>query len=645
MPTNNKGLKELWGYPLIDEKARNAISDTRSSLENDFQKKTDDTLGTVDKTVPGAINEIKNNIDNIGDNFTSEQSETKYDMKYNGKSIGSIGIELKDNQIAGGDGSFNIDLTPYQTKTDTSLTTTNKTISGAIKELNTQYKDIENLSDNVSIEFVKQTSGVSLNSALNYDKSNLTFKNTEYTISDSLNFKSNKKYDGNATIIKPTPGLNAGTTLSNITSANNISINNFIFQGDMNVGDGNDGLHIFDVKNSNDISINNCVFTKNAYCGSRYINSYNINIRDSKYITVDCGIVTLGETANNFYIDNCIFDGHSRSESISFYSTERMSDISINNVNIKNKATTSICLGHEDTKTYPNSQVDKFSIANVITDNVTRTLLVVNASNGSINNIVNKKGNDYNYAFLEFNKSNNIIINNCYSEDTKWISILVNPSSNNLYFSNITLKNPGNGATNTNEKSYFLVKGNYCVFDNINCIEDNNDIKRFYVEGSNNIFTNINYISYNNQPCLFILQRGAINNYIQINNMTIVDYNLSYTEYAKNKFKYNKEYRVVEKWILEDLFEGVSNRIHFKNTLDSTLLDFKKISLLNEGDELYYKIESPNINTTINLGGNTAEDNLVFKTTDSITLNAGKIICFKFICENKKWYEIDRIIF
>ena len=36
---NNKGIKSLWGYSLIDSKARNAISDTRSSLENDFQKK------------------------------------------------------------------------------------------------------------------------------------------------------------------------------------------------------------------------------------------------------------------------------------------------------------------------------------------------------------------------------------------------------------------------------------------------------------------------------------------------------------------------------------------------------------------------------------------------------------------------------
>ena len=131
----NKGIKSLWGYPLIDEKGRSAIDSVRSNLENNFQKKTDDTLGTTDKTVPGAINEIKNNIDNIGDNFTSEKTETKYDMKYNGKSIGSISIGLEEDQIAGGDGSFNIDLTPYQTKNDDTLTTTNKTIIGGINEI------------------------------------------------------------------------------------------------------------------------------------------------------------------------------------------------------------------------------------------------------------------------------------------------------------------------------------------------------------------------------------------------------------------------------------------------------------------------------------------------------------------------------
>ena len=135
MAIEDRGIKSLWGYPLIDSKGRHAIDDVRSNLENNFQKKTDDTLGTTDKTVPGAINEIKNNIDTIGDNFTSEKTETKYDMKYNGKSIGSINIELEEDQIAGGDGSFNIDLTPYQTKNDDTLTTTNKTIIGGINEI------------------------------------------------------------------------------------------------------------------------------------------------------------------------------------------------------------------------------------------------------------------------------------------------------------------------------------------------------------------------------------------------------------------------------------------------------------------------------------------------------------------------------
>ena len=152
MPDNNKGIKQLWGHDLIDSKARNAISSTRSSLENNFQKKTDDTLGTTSKTIPGAINEIKDSVDNLDGKFSVEQTETKYDMKYNGKTIANIGLTLAEDQIAGGDGSFNIDLTPYQTKNDDTLTTTNKTISGAINEVNTQCKDIvDKKIDNVTL--------------------------------------------------------------------------------------------------------------------------------------------------------------------------------------------------------------------------------------------------------------------------------------------------------------------------------------------------------------------------------------------------------------------------------------------------------------------------------------------------------------
>ena len=46
-----KGIKELCGYPLIDKTARNDI-------KNNYQKKTDENLQTVDKTIVGAINEV-----------------------------------------------------------------------------------------------------------------------------------------------------------------------------------------------------------------------------------------------------------------------------------------------------------------------------------------------------------------------------------------------------------------------------------------------------------------------------------------------------------------------------------------------------------------------------------------------------------
>lgn len=46
-----KGIKQLYGYPLIDQTARNDI-------KNNYQKKIDNALETTDKTIVGSINEI-----------------------------------------------------------------------------------------------------------------------------------------------------------------------------------------------------------------------------------------------------------------------------------------------------------------------------------------------------------------------------------------------------------------------------------------------------------------------------------------------------------------------------------------------------------------------------------------------------------
>ena len=69
----NKGIKSLWGYPLIDSKGRHAIDDVRSNLENNFQKKTDDTLTTTSKSISGAINEVNTQCKDIVNNKATKQ--------------------------------------------------------------------------------------------------------------------------------------------------------------------------------------------------------------------------------------------------------------------------------------------------------------------------------------------------------------------------------------------------------------------------------------------------------------------------------------------------------------------------------------------------------------------------------------------
>ena len=392
MPTNNKGLKELWGYPLIDEKARNAISDTRSSLENNFQKKTDDTLGTVDKTVPGAINEIKNNIDNIGDNFTSEQSETKYDMKYNGKSIGSIGIELKDNQIAGGDGSFNIDLTPYQTKTDTSLTTTDKTISGAIKELNTQYKDIANGVDAVYIALSKF--GVKPSNQVNYDETTKSYNLSDCSdkIKAALNNKENVVmiFEKGNYLIDSTITLPKNTKI--IGNGANIYVN-----------PKKTSFTVFTINNDNC-----CIEELNFYSQLEYKNTLKDSDANAIVSNV-CGITIVSNTADRI-LNNCV--KNCRSKNLSFLVS--------------------------------NMKADNTILSDLIIDEAYFGIYSDNCDNLKILNtkITTQTNTDiYGHAIYLGNKSNNVIIDNNDLSMNGTGSNIIKCGSNDGAATNVVVKN------------------------------------------------------------------------------------------------------------------------------------------------------------------------------------------------------------
>ena len=131
-----------------------------------YQKSSDNNLATTDKTVVGAINELKDNIDNFeggGAGLTAEQSqklETAYEHSQSTHvSVNDIPTKVSDlendssfvtqtemtnaiNNAQLGGGNTEVDLTNYQTIQEDTLTTTAKTIPEAINELKSDIEGI-----------------------------------------------------------------------------------------------------------------------------------------------------------------------------------------------------------------------------------------------------------------------------------------------------------------------------------------------------------------------------------------------------------------------------------------------------------------------------------------------------------------------
>ena len=64
-----------------------------------YQTKSDSSLNTTSKTISGAINELKTNNDSIKDKFTTQSTETKISLYYNGSEIFSLPITIEDDTI------------------------------------------------------------------------------------------------------------------------------------------------------------------------------------------------------------------------------------------------------------------------------------------------------------------------------------------------------------------------------------------------------------------------------------------------------------------------------------------------------------------------------------------------------------------
>ena len=151
--TLNK-LSENNGKLLFDG---SAISGGSGDL-SDYQKKTDNTLTTTDKTIVGAINEVKDSVTTNYVDLTNKPSINGVELDGN-KSLSDLGITNYDDTQVKADISTNksdiASLKEYkQNKTDNTLDTTDKTITGAINEVNGNLLDTVGLSADYRILFL-----------------------------------------------------------------------------------------------------------------------------------------------------------------------------------------------------------------------------------------------------------------------------------------------------------------------------------------------------------------------------------------------------------------------------------------------------------------------------------------------------------
>lgn len=131
---------------------------TSANLPNltPYQAKNDSDLNTTNKTVVGAINELKTNVNNI--NVPTKTSQLTNDSGYiTNSNIPTIPTKVSQlandsdyvtqtemtDAIADAVTGGTVDLTGYQKSRDTNLTTTDKTVVGAINELKDSIDNFE----------------------------------------------------------------------------------------------------------------------------------------------------------------------------------------------------------------------------------------------------------------------------------------------------------------------------------------------------------------------------------------------------------------------------------------------------------------------------------------------------------------------
>lgn len=211
--------------------AINELKTTTDTLNTNKQNITDNSLTTTNKTIPTAINEINTNLSSHTSNTSNPHSVTKEQVGLgsvvNAGQTSSPTESSNEYFTAGGaytlQQSLNSSISTKQDKTDESLSTTNKTVVGAINELKTSTDNLSSSKQNINDNALTTTSKT-VPGAINELKTKADSLQSQITSNDSdiTNLTNNKQDKTDSTLT-----TNTKTIVGAINEVN-ANINSFV---------------------------------------------------------------------------------------------------------------------------------------------------------------------------------------------------------------------------------------------------------------------------------------------------------------------------------------------------------------------------------------------------------------------------------
>lgn len=243
--------------------------------------------------------------------------------------------------------------------------------------------------------------------------------------------------EGANSILKADPSCQTWDGILYCEKLNTVLIKNITFDGNKPFvpGDPHKGTVNLWINDSQNVEISDCTFQNNYYLGICIKRSNNINIHHSKFLNLDCGVITTSYPSNNITISHNYFDGAEYSEPISIYGLNEgyHENIVITNNVIKNHTKGSgILVRAAKTVIISDNTIDNcgtgiylaaaeyngimYGVHDAVVENNTiiNTIYEGILINGLINSIVagNKIENAGSYGILTKSAKSNIISNN-----------------------------------------------------------------------------------------------------------------------------------------------------------------------------------------------------------------------------------------